>query len=403
MAKLTEHKQIALDESAAAEPEIEAVKSPEAETEKELDESAAAEGDVAEVGCPVQMGYPAQRCGHKLHIAPDGVDEQPVCLMHSNDPGKHKQAGQLFKEFWLEFEKILKAAGEGAAHFERFVFPQLDFSKREFRVICRFEGADFTQDAHFNEATFTQNAYFGEANFKRRAIFHNATFKQNANFSGATFIQDAIFWSSTFTRNAEFGGATFSQKADLHGATFTQNVSFFKAIFTQYADFSNATFKQNVCFQEATFKQKADFENTEFYGTSDWCRSRFLDQAEFRHTKLLPEKPKTPSAVFSLAKFAKPGEIVFEDVDLSRALFLNCDVSAVWFNSSVKWAERKGHHGPAVFEEEILLNPEFAQLKKGFVKIDMARSSRSTTNCRRTTIHVWITARPMTFIMARWR
>ena len=115
MAKLTEQEQIAPDESAAAEPEIEAVESPEAETEKELDERAAAKGGKVEVGCLIEWGYRGPKCGRELHAAPDGVDEQPVCLMHSNDPGKHKQSGQLFEKFWLEFERILKAAGEGAA------------------------------------------------------------------------------------------------------------------------------------------------------------------------------------------------------------------------------------------------------------------------------------------------
>jgi hypothetical protein len=71
-----------------------------------------------------------------------------------------------------------------------------------------------------------------------------------------------------------------------------------------------------------------------------------------------------------MAKFAKPGEIVFEDVDLSRALFLNCDVSAVRFTSSVDWAERKGHRGLAVFEEEILLDPELSQIQEEYGEFD---------------------------------
>ena len=86
--------------------------------------------------------------------------------MHSNDPGKHKQSGQQsFEEFWLEFERVLKAAGEGAAHFERFVFPQLDFSKREFQAICRFDGAIFTRNANFFKATFRKDTDFTGANF----------------------------------------------------------------------------------------------------------------------------------------------------------------------------------------------------------------------------------------------
>jgi uncharacterized protein YjbI with pentapeptide repeats len=404
---------IASDESAVAKPEIGADEDAAEEPEKESDESAKAKGDGGETGCPVEMGYDDdQRCGRKLYAAPAGVDEQPVCLMHSKDP--NKQSGELFDAFWQKFERRMKKAGENEAHFERFVFPHANFTKREFRAICRFEGADFTQDAHFNEATFTQNAFFGEANFKRRAIFHKATFNQDANFSSATFTQDAVFWSSTFTRNAELGGAIFTQNADFHEATFKQRTSFFKVIFTQNADFRGvtfmqkavfggatftqeavfsgaiftqevyftaATFKQYTYFNESTFTQDADFRGTsfmryagflgtKFYGTVDWRWCRFLEQANFRHIIFEPKGPTVPSTVFSLAKFGKPEEVVFEDVDLSRALFLNCDMSAVWFTSSVKWARRKGHRGLAVFEEEILLDPELSQIEEEYGEFD---------------------------------
>jgi hypothetical protein len=102
--------EIAPDESIGTGPEIEAVESPEAETEKEPDESAAAKGGKVEVGCLIEWSYRGPKCGRELHAAPDGVDEQPVCLMHSNDPGK--QSGALFDAFWLEFERTLEAAGD---------------------------------------------------------------------------------------------------------------------------------------------------------------------------------------------------------------------------------------------------------------------------------------------------
>ena len=268
----------------------------------------------SEARCLVEMGlYLDQRCGRKLHTAPDGVDEQPVCLMHSEDP--EKLSGALFNAFWSEFEKILEEAGEKEALFERFFFPRTNFSGRKFKAICRFT---------------------------------HATFSQGANFSRTTFMQDSYFrW------------VTFIQDADFHNTVFMQRANFYKAIFTQ-----------NAFFRLATFTQNAEFRRTIFEGTANWIECRFLDQAEFRHTKFVPKEPKVPSAVFSLAKFAKPGEIFFEDVDLSRALFLNCDVSAVWFTSSVIWARRKGHRGLAVFEEEILLNPEYFAMKRHHEEID---------------------------------
>jgi hypothetical protein len=153
---------------------------------------------------------------------------------------------------------------------------------------------------------------------------------------------------ATFTRRADFSGATFTQDVFLSGVTFLQNASFWSATFTQYAD----------------------FEKTKFYGTADWRGSQFLNEVEFRHTRFEPKESNTPSAVFSLVKFAKPSEIVFEDVDLSRALFHNCDVSAVSFTHSAQWAKRKGNSGLMVFEEEILLKPEFAHLQEGYGPID---------------------------------
>jgi hypothetical protein len=100
---------------------------------------------------------------------------------------------------------------------------------------------------------------------------------------------------------------------------------------------------------------------TEFHGTANWRESRFLDQAEFRRTRFDPLVEGEPSAVFSQARFSNPGEIVFIDVDLSRALFNNCDVSQLWFTSSVRWRTRENNRGIAVFEETIPLKGYFGE------------------------------------------
>ena len=183
-------------------------------------------------GCPVRMGSSGPICGRPIYSAPEGLDDSPVCLMHSKDPGKQTEV--LFDEFWLEFEAILKTVGVGEAHFESFVFPRLLLRERKILAICRFENA-----------TFTQNA-----------IFLGATFTQNADFSQATFTQTANFRSATFTQNADFSWATF----------------------TLIAHFSNTTFTQNADFSQATFTQLAQFTETSFLGTASWRSSRFLDE-----------------------------------------------------------------------------------------------------------------------------
>ena len=343
---------IASDENAIAKPEIEANEGPAEEPEKETAVSAAAEGKSSEAGCPIRMatyrGFGGFRCGRTLHVAPDGLDEKPVCLMHSKDPGK--QSGPLFDAFWLEFETILKAAGEGEAHFERFVFPLLKFIGRKFEATCKFVDATFTQDADFVDATFMRDAGFYGANFAMDANFTFTTFKRNASFFSTSFARGASFLNATFAQNADFWNTTFAKDSNFCEATFTQNAEFFRAAFTENTD-----------FRQATLTQAAGFVYTEFHGMVNWRRSRFLDRADFRHTRFEPKIAGHPSVMFARSNFSKPGEVVFDDVDLSRALFRDCDVSQVWFTSSVRWGKRENNRGLTIFEETIDLNQEFAK------------------------------------------
>jgi len=355
-----------LAESAVAEPEIELEESSKGEPEIEPDESGAVEGDKVEAGCPITMGvkwmvvggdplFGDPICGRKLHVAQDRVDEEPVCLMHSKD--LRKQSGPLFVTFLLEFERVLKDAGAGEAHFESFVFPQIDFRGREFHANCRFIGATFTQGADFKKAIFKQIADFWGATFEQESNFTEATFTEDANFRNATFTQNSNS-KGPLTQGANFINATFMSIANFVNATFTKDAYFYDTTFTQDADFREATFRRNAHFGNAIFKQAAHFSDTKFYGTADWYSSRFLDRAEFRCTKF----DHRSNANFVQASFSKPGEVVFDDVDLSRALFRNCDVSQIWFTASVRWAKREGSRGIAVFDETTLLEHAHAEL-----------------------------------------
>lgn len=376
---------IASDESAGKEPETGPDESAKAEPGAEPEEHAEAEGEPEETGCPVEMGlFAGPRCGRELHKAPDGVDERPVCLMHSKDEGK--QSGRQCDKFWCIFKEILEEAEEGEAHFNKFVFPELDLYSRALRAIRRFDGtadfratlprdanfsgATFTGGANFHGAMFTHGANFSNAKFVRSASFRSARFSEGATFRGAAFTQDADFVGAEFTQGADFIEATFTLDADFTGATFRRNASFPQTTFARKAEFLGAAFTQSADFAGATFTQDVSFEQAKFYGRADWGRCRFLGQVEFRRTNFKPRKAKRPSAVFSLAEFAKPKEAVFDDVDLSRALFLNCDLSEFWFTSSVRWAKRDGNLGLAVFEEEILLDPDLSELRETCGPID---------------------------------
>ncbi len=439
----------------------------EAESTREHSEATGTACDLGEAGCPVIMGRSGAdpRCGRKLHVAPELADEEPVCLMHSKDP--NKKYGQLFDLFTSEFERSLAQAESewGVAHFERFVFPNLDLRNRSFQVHCSFRYAVFSGDAKFSHANFNRSAEFSYATFSHDAKFYRTEFKKNANFSHAVFnrnasfsrlavegdstfsrarfaghatfshasfkrsagflhaifsqevsfsemvvagaatfnrarfhgntiffrslfMDSAVFYRATFTgdvnfsrssfareanfresrftertnfsksafsADAVFAEAKFDQRANFREATFARNTDFADAAFAQDANFRHATFTQNVDFTRTTFTQKANFVETTFDEGVFWTNGRFLGAAEFRRTKFHVRRQGAPSAVFALASFSDPQKIVFDDVDLSRALFHNCDVSAVWFTSSVRWGQR-GKGGAMVFEEEIPLD-----------------------------------------------
>jgi len=398
--------------------------------ECKLDENDAAIGSEVSGSCPVVMGeFGRMKCGRRLHVVPVGIDEKPVCLMHSKDP--HKQSGQLSERFWLEFERILESAGKNEASFERFVFPKVDFSGKEFQATCKFDFATFSQDVHFDfavfkrdasftkaifeqdahfwDVTFTKGAYFSLTTFTKKALFCRSKFIQDAEFTNATFMGDAHFRSAiikqagfdravfaldanfqsailelegrfsetTFHQNADFNGASFAGKAIFGGACFLRAADFTFATFTEGANFVQATFSHGAVFRSAAFNQKADFceaafaesaffndaifkltarfLKASFQGTASWRGSRFFDKAEFRQTDFNPQVDGHESAYFSLAMFDKPSGVVFDEVDLSRVFFHDCDVSQVWFTSSVRWATRGDGRGLAVYEETIPL------------------------------------------------
>ncbi len=361
-------------------------------------------------GCPVDMGFDLP-CGRPLHSAPQGVDEVPVCLMHSKDPAK--QEGPLFDQFWIEADSIMERAGSGEAYFRRFVFPRVDLQKTEIKPLCHFDWAVFSQYVDFSESTFARTVSFRKATFARKADFSRTVFRQDAGFAESTFFEEANFHPVAFHQAAQFSGASFVRDAYFDGASFGQRADFTRAKFAQRASFATANFAETAHFWEVSFLQEANFwkttfaamadfgdstfadmayfPRTNFHDLADWRGCRFLDKAAFRGTLFQAENPdqtqdphaedphaddlhaedppaqdpptrdrSQPSALFSFATFANPGEVVFDDVDLSRVFFHNCDVSGVWFTSSARWAESSGRKA-VILEETIPLHDGYGK------------------------------------------
>ena len=159
-------------------------------------------------GCPVEM-YMGGRCGRAIYHAPAGVDNEPVCLMHSRNPNKDDA------EFQAEFERILREAGEGVADFSGFVFPGAAYAYRELKPYCFFSWATFMQRADFRWATFAQDVHFREAKFTQGADFLRATFTQGTDFRWAKFTKAAGFSQATFKEGVNFRETEFREDEEL--------------------------------------------------------------------------------------------------------------------------------------------------------------------------------------------
>ena len=200
-------------------------------------------------GCPVEMSE-GRRCGRPIHSVRAEFDKRPVCLMHSRDPDKEDDA------FQKEFERILKAEGEGTADFTGFVFPRAGYAGREFTAQCVFFQTTFTQQADFTGATFTE-----------KADFTLATFTQEASFNLAKFTQEAKFRVARFTQRADFSGAKLEKEADFRLAAFGTDAWF------QETKFRNDDQGIGPIFSRARFEKP---ERVEFYQT-------YLGQALFHN------------------------------------------------------------------------------------------------------------------------
>jgi uncharacterized protein YjbI with pentapeptide repeats len=325
-------------------------------------------GPVVSPECRTLMGYGVV-CQRPVHDGPADMGGTPVCLMHSSDPEKFR--GGLFEKFWEEFEGMLVRVGSGEALFDRFVFPRISLRNAEITAKCSFRYAVFAEVGDFREVKFTQHAQFSKARFKQFVCFSGASFAEGADFSLAEFSEDADFASVRSEQSTNFSGAKFEQSANFSRATFLSVSDSLANNFLPAADFSGTTFmktanfaetmfSQIVDFRDVTFSETAYFVGTRFSGTAIFRRSSFLEGAHFRQTGFTPQSDAT-SAVFELVKFSAPEEIVFDDVDLSCALFHKSDVSDVWFSSSVRWGRRGPDRGVVIYEETIDLSSEDAK------------------------------------------
>jgi len=155
--------------------------------------------------CPVMMQ------GRK-HCGREPIDDQGLCICHSEKPDKDTAA----------FQREIKAMlARKDYDFIWFVFPgDADFRDTVFDGPVLFAGATFQGAADFGGAMFQGGADFGWATFQGEARFIKTTFQGGASFYRARFQGWADFGWATFQGEARFSGHedywVFSRQADAY-------------------------------------------------------------------------------------------------------------------------------------------------------------------------------------------
>jgi uncharacterized protein YjbI with pentapeptide repeats len=341
-------------------------------------------------------------CPRPIHAAPEGIDAEPVCFMHSKDPAKHT-GNPLYSQFFLEFKSILASAGARKADFTRFVFPHLNLRSTAIEAQCIFNEAVFEEHLFLYDVTFEQDVEFlGSAflqpldwqlvkctgtmdlqnvTFSARTNFNYSTFEKEASFFGSTFGNSAIFQKANFLERADFStvhfngptnfsSATFSQTVSLEGSTFVLTALFLDTVFEKVVDFSHVNFEQGATFPRTKFHDDVLFIGTNFAGDShflvtqfhkgaNFTAAKFLASASFRETRFRSDNELEPGPIFTLTRFCTDANTLFYKTDLSHALFHNCNISDVTF-PSVIWRKRPNNQNLMVFEEDLPLDSEHA-------------------------------------------
>ncbi len=199
-----------------------------------------------------------------------------------------------------------------------------NFAKFDEKIESRIEEGKKSAVINFVGCYFPKkypNYRFKNFNFSKTIFFNEAKFSQSMDFSNAIFNQKADFRGTKFS-GAQFVGAEFLEWTDFSFAEFTEKVDFFGAEFSDVF-FAGTTFERGANFSYTDFKVRASF-------ISEDKKVIFGYPSFFQHTRFL-------------------GEVIFQDVDLSKCSFLHSNIDKVDFRYCE--FEKKGRRKNVLLDE----------------------------------------------------
>lgn len=197
---------------------------------------------------------------------------------------------------------------------------KVDFSKSEIKNGLNLTNTEFK----CRDGVIFKNAKFieGKVNFRSVKFFS----KKGVDFSNSQFLtSDGIYFSNVdFLSNStiDFSGAKFSDKASFENTTFFNEKEFLGNKNT--IDFGKASFENNIIFRNTKFDTSVSFKHSIFKEDVEFIGNNKTEKIEENH--IFSDKHHVD---FRDVTFEKPEKVIFNMVNLSRARFLNTDISKV--------------------------------------------------------------------------
>ena len=221
-----------------------------------------------------------------MHSDPDGL-----CLMHSRNPKKDKDA----------FNSFLNAKFNSNDH--------------------NFRGYYFPISLNFNNKTF-YNADFSGANFYQEVSLKECNFYGLTQFTGAIFLDCANFSRSNFNGPTDFRFIHFYEQVD-----------FFNSNFSMTTIFLGTTFHNDAYFSFSSFSEKIRFEVSSFLGEANFRGSIIKNKLIFSS---INRNEKPFKGDFSILEINDKGLLVFQDLSLAKVRFEGSDLRRIEFHH-IQW------------------------------------------------------------------
>jgi uncharacterized protein YjbI with pentapeptide repeats len=300
-------------------------------------------------------------CGRNEHTEGLGY-----CILHDPDMEKDREA---FDAALAEHRDMLRERREKAKREEG------DNYKPRWELREDFRWMVFARSASFREKVFQREGIdFSKAMFIGDVSFQGATFTGRCEFFSVRFCSHTSFHAADFCEPANFRDSEFEGSVRLSKSKFRSSSSFFDASFHKWVSFRNTSFSHSPVFSGSVFRGAVNFESTSFESPFVLRYASFDGPASFRHTCFtksveliectfrdrvvfagddddnLFSANKTESVEVDLrgVRFEEPRKVVFQNVDLAEARFLNVDVRKMEF-TNVTWPPIKNGNG--VYDE----------------------------------------------------